>query len=594
MKIVRFAALAAALVPLCGALVSLPAMGANQLLPSGTTSFQSLPLDSSAANGPELDPATSSEDNDGHAYGGTITNRSIAKHGGQGVSVNSGKKAKSNPELNLSAEGLNLYQQRYANGGNQFTVEPPDQALCVGNGYVVEAVNDVLRVFNSVGAAVTGVVDLNTFYGYPAAYNRANGQYGPSITDPTCLYDPDTKRFFLVVLTLDRVGTTSRLAGTNHLDLAVSQTSDPTGAWTIFKIPAHNNGNDGTPDHHCVGGYCLGDYPHIGADANGIFITTNEFDLFGPYYEGVNIYALSKQQLATGGPANMSMLFTTEIAPDVPAFTVWPAQAPAGQNQASNGGTEFLLSSDAVFWDSGASNTLWQWSLTNTSSLNSSPALGLSVTPITVNMYGVPDVSSQKAGDYPLGQALGDQLGFLDSNDSRMQQVFYANGKLWGALDTALTINSVNQAGIAYYVINPNNSRVVKQGYLGLANNNLTYPALAVTPSGRGVLAFTVTGADYYPSAGYTSLDANIGAGDVHIAAAGLGPQDGFTGYHQYSNRPRWGDYGAAALDGNSIWIASEYIGQTCTLAQWTADFTCGATRAQLGNWGTRISKLTP
>ena len=32
--------------------------------------------------------------------------------------------------------------------------------------------------------------------------------------------------------------------------------------------------------------------------------------------------------------------------------------------------------------------------------------------------------------------------------------------------------------------------------------------------------------------------------------------------------------------------------GQTCTLAQYLADPTCGATRAQLGNWGTRISQL--
>ena len=47
------------------------------------------------------------------------------------------------PSSKPSFEGLNFYQQRYARGGNQFSVEPPDQALCVGNGYVVEAVNDV-------------------------------------------------------------------------------------------------------------------------------------------------------------------------------------------------------------------------------------------------------------------------------------------------------------------------------------------------------------------------------------------------------------------------------------------------------------------
>lgn len=133
-----------------------------------------------------------------------------------------------------------------------------------------------------------------------------------------------------------------------------------------------------------------------------------------------------------------------------------------------------------------------------------------------------------------------------------------------------------------------------------MLGNNLNYPALAVNPSGRGAMAFTVVGPDYFPSAGYTSMDAKIGAGDIHLAAAGAGPQDGFSEYIPLSQnslrriRPRWGDYGAAVVDGNDIWIASEYIGQTCTFTEYLATpfGTCNETRGALGNWGTRISKL--
>src|SRR5581483_12363408 len=106
------------------------------------------------------------------------------------ASVSSGKKAKSNPTFNFSFEGLNHYQQRYARGGNQFSVEPPDQGMCVGNGYIVEAVNDVLNVFNTSGQSVlpdntptnivagfprnvNHAVDLNSFYVYAAAINRS-------------------------------------------------------------------------------------------------------------------------------------------------------------------------------------------------------------------------------------------------------------------------------------------------------------------------------------------------------------------------------------------------------------------------------------
>jgi hypothetical protein len=142
-------------------------------------------------------------------------------------------------------------------------------------------------------------------------------------------------------------------------------------------------------------------------------------------------------------------------------------------------------------------------------------------------------------------------------------------------------------------VLNPTAKSLTTNGYIAIPGNNVTYPATAASQSGRGIVAFTLTGTDYFPSAAYASLDALAGAGEVKLARAGSGPQDGFSGYPQYSNRPRWGDYGAAVLDGTNFWIASEYIGQTCTLSDWLADFTCGHTRAQLGNWGTRLSKLS-
>jgi hypothetical protein len=36
------------------------------------------------------------------------------------------------------------------------SVEPPDQALCVGAGFVVESVNDVMRIFDTTGTLVVG------------------------------------------------------------------------------------------------------------------------------------------------------------------------------------------------------------------------------------------------------------------------------------------------------------------------------------------------------------------------------------------------------------------------------------------------------
>lgn len=598
------------------------ALGASpatlKLQPGGTTVPTTTTIGGAPITALELDPAMSAGDTDSGGVGDVgskpVVNRSIAHgHAGGSSNGNAGR-AKSSPELLGGFNGLNFHDQRYANGGNQFSLEPPDQGLCAGNGFVVESVNDVMAIYSSAGNKLVGPVDLNTFYHYPAAINRSTGAYGPEITDPSCYYDADTQRWFHVVLTLDRVGASSSLSGNNHLDIAVSQTADPTGAWNIYRLPVQNNGTQGTPDHGCAGGFCLGDYPHIGADAHAIVLTTNEYALFADGFYGAQIYAISKQALAAGVAANVAMFNAGDPSIPAPAFTLWPATSPGGQYAGGHGGTEYLLSSDAVFYDSGVSNTLWLWSVSNTRAIDTAPgAVALNVAPLTVQQYAVPtSLAHQKPGSTPLRDCFAvigcapNYLGYpnfvysaprdLAVNDSRMQQVTYANGKLWGTLDTDVLLGDGSHgSGINYFVINPDSRGIFANGTLALPDANLTYGAAGVTQSGRGVIAFTVVGPNDYPSAGYASLDAKVGAGDVHIAAAGAGPWDGFTGIpYLGDNRPRWGDYGAAAVDGNTIWLASEYVAQTCTLAQYLTPplFQCGGTRGALGNWATRVSMI--
>jgi hypothetical protein len=596
-------------------------VGSASLTPGSASSDPAVDLtEIDAATNGDTDSGSTTDESDG-------VNRSLpGATTGNGKAVNPGKKAKSNPTLGTHFEGLNLHDQRFANGGNQFSVEPPDQALCAGNGFIVEAVNDVFRAYHTDGSAATGVIDLNTFYNYPPALVRSGphaGERGPSITDPVCLFDASSQRFFLVVLTLDHVGLTASLTGTNHLDIAVSNTSNPTGGWTIFTLPVQNNGTQGTPNHNCGSGFCLGDYPHIGADANGIYLTTNEFAFSGPGFYGSQMYGISKN-LLLGGTGSAVLFNTLGAGPDGAGFTVWPATVPGTTFATANGGSEYFLSSRAVFTDDGVSDSILQWTMSNTSSLNSSsPAVGVSLAQIAVDEYAVPPRANQPAGNRPLSQCIADTVimpncntaiagiathnnatfgppnGQLNSNDSRMQQVMYANGKLWGALDTAVNVGGQSRAGIAYYVVNPSNAKLVLQGQAGLTASDLTYPAVGVTDSGRGVIAFTLTGDNDFPSAAYASLDAQVGMGDVSVAAAGAGPWDGFTSYVAFgSGRPRWGDYGATSVIGGTIYVASEYVAQTCTYAQYLMAAPlpgqCGGTRAPLGNWSTHISAITP
>ena len=662
------------------------ASAAGSLVPKvgtgGPTTGAFTPWDGTAGNEFASDGG---DDQGADPYSGNIVDRSLAPGGGGAVGVvtTTGKKAKSNPTFNTGFEGLNHYQQRYSRGGNQFSVEPPDQGMCAGNGDVVEVVNDVFNVYSqSTGASllpdntatnivagfprnVNHAVDLNSFFGYTPAINRTTLVRGPFVTDPSCIYDAATQRFFLVALTLE-TNPNGSFTHVNHLDIAVSQTSDPTGSWNIYRTDVTN---DGTNTGGVNPGPYLGDYPHIGADTNGVYVTTNAYPWCCNGFGSAQIYAYSKSQLAAGAASvTMQHIDTSGMvnAPSdagstQPGFTVWPAQSPGTASfNLNNGGTEYFLSSNAA--DEATHPTAGTggdyvghnvvvWTLTNTSSLNGAPALGLSTKLVDVNTYALPPKQQQPGSgsapdtSVPQGYCLNDETTVTiagtgcwrllvsgaahafggpevvarpDSNDTRMQQVTYANGKLWGALDTALNPDGgAQRAGIAWYIVNPSAGKVVLQGYLGSTGHDFTYPAIGVLPNGRGIMAFTDTGDSTYPSAAYASIDAVGGIGTWNDVPGGTGAaaDDGFSGYKQQNApnpiRSRWGDFGAAAVDGNSIWIASEYIAAACDYTTWGGPFFAGGSgdnllgtcagadhgpgvRTALANWSTRISKFTP
>ena len=342
---------------------------------------------------------------------------------------------------------------------------------------------------------------------------------------------------------------------------------------------------------------------------------------------------------------------------------MWPAQSPgSGSFDLSSNGTEYFVSSNAgeeAAGDAftGASTNLVVWALTNSASLNTAtPSVSLTNRVLPVGIYGIPPKQQQPGSgtapgvNVPQGHCINDtttstiagvgcwRLLFTgepshtevisrpDSNDTRMQQVMFANGKLWGALDTAVSFDANpahNRAGVAWYIVKPTvtgsslSAKVAMSGYLGDSATDFTYPAIGVTASGRGVMAFTATGAAHFPSAGYAPIDALAGVGAWNIAPGGEGAaaDDGFTSYTAQVGgtppRTRWGDYGAAAVDGSSVWVASEYIAAACDYTTWGGPFFAGGSgdnklgtcapspgaagpRAALGNWSTRISSFKP
>jgi hypothetical protein len=362
-------------------------------------------------------------------------------------------------------------------------------------------------------------------------------------------------------------------------------------------------------------------------------VTTNEYSFFGDgttagsLYNGAQIYGISKRSLANGTPGQIVYFEGPKLGP-FDSFTVAPAISPAGKTT----GTEFFLSStlgDGSETGNTAptENRIGVWAATNTRSLESgSPRVKLTNQLIKASTYALPPKATQKDGPAPQRDCLNDRsnllgpglgcwallvgavptttqvTGKLDSGDTRMLQTASADGVLYGALGTAVNVGGEDRAGVLWVQVKAQaedgklEAETDRTGYLALKGNDVTYPATGLTSSGKVVIGVTVSGIDHYPSAGYAVVGKDEGKSTITIASEGLGVQDGFTEYPPIGGpRPRWGDYGAAAMDGDTLWLANESIEQSCTLAQWLSGAlgSCGGTRTALANWATRITGLS-
>jgi hypothetical protein len=491
-------------------------------------------------------------------------------------------------------DGLTHRDQRLASNGNQFSTEPPDQGLAVGNGFVLETINTALRVRRSDGSTASATVALNAFFGLPVAINRTTGVFGPFTSDPRAYFDIDTQRWFVTMLEIDQDPVTGAFLGHSEVMFAVSTTADPTGTWSIFSIDATNV--TGTPDH--AGCPCYGDQPLIGADKYGFYISTNEFPLFQTGFNGAQVYAMSKAKLAAGMTPRVVSFSGLPLA-EGPAYSLQPAiTAQGGAHATGNNGTEYFLS--ALDFNATLDNRIAVWALTNTHSLDDAvPSLTLQSAVLDSQIYGQPPDVQQRPGPAPLaaaiqagafGKAGAQPLPLIAANDDRMQQVTWADGKLWSSLNTVVKpLNGTVQSGAAYFVVVPSLSggtlggSIVKQGYVSASGLGIIYPSIGVNKNGKGVMCFSIAGTSMYPSAAYTPIDATQGAGPITLVAQGAGPDDGFSGYQIFGGdrAGRWGDYSAAVADADgTIWFANEYIPN--------------APRTALANWGTFIGRVAP
>lgn len=487
-------------------------------------------------------------------------------------------------------DGLTHLDQRLSYNGNQFSTEPPSPGIAVNNGFVLEGVNSAIQVYTTGGTSLLAkALSTNQLFGlapscitdFSQTPPKCGGPFGPRLTDMRVFYDQSIDRWFVIQRAQD-YNTAGTALNTSHLYLAVSQSGYPAGVYNIYVMETTNAANQNCP--------CLSDYPQVGADQYGLHISSNEFSTYYNQFVDVAILSISKSSLAAG--VTLPVTYRIIVRPFTGYdFALQPATTPPGGSYFTGGtGVEYLISSRIA----SSGNNIAVWALSNTSSLDTaSPALTLSQKIIPSLTYVLPDVATQRPGPLPYGSTLhpAGLLAKIDGADSRVLSVSYAGGRLYATLATQVNDEDGHSLiGGAYFVLSPTFRAgtlgvfSLKQGFLSVRNNNLLRPAIAVNAQGRGAIAFSLIGPDYYPSAAFIPIDNTTLGTAVQIAAAGVAPEDGFTGYpggfFPQTGIARWGDYSAAfAASDGSVWMATEYIPN--------------APRTDFANWGTFLMRYT-
>ncbi len=486
-----------------------------------------------------------------------------------------------------------LDQRLYAANGNQFSLEPPDQGLAVGNGFVLEAVNSAINIYdtNSI-VQLPRPVALSEFFGLPPEINRTTGVFGTELTDPRCLFDPETQRWFVLAAGIPLNPTTGAVLRQSRLFLAVSQTSDPRGAYATYTFDTTLASD---VDQQ---GPRLADFPILGVDRYGVYINIQDFKILkGGVFDGfidTAIIAISKDALIKNGGGTPPRRVQRFAVPFNSAggfeFRIYPAYIPPGQTPVlTNGGTEYFLSSNVAVNNA---DQIAVWALTNTSSLNTAtPALRLKMTLVNTRDYHFPNFGvPQKDGFHPLGASLNDPVELLAAGNDTISSAEYVNGHVWGTLSSSMNDGSGNKIEVVdYFAFTPQitngnlTASVFTQGVIGRPGVFLHYPAIALNTDGNGAIVFSLAGPNSFPSAAFVNIKGTT-VSPIHIARKGDEPDDGFTGYPEFSgtNIARWGDYSAAAVNNvdNTIWMATEYIPDL--------------PRTTFANWATYITRFQP
>jgi hypothetical protein len=401
-----------------------------------------------------------------------------------------------------------------------FVVVPPDPNLGVGPSHVFQMVNIAGRITDKSGVTASTFA-LADFFALDA---------GADETDPRVIFDAQSGRWFATYLQLVTTGQT----GSSSIVLAASATSDPTGAFCLYRL--------GNPTAETF----VQDFPQVGVSADKVVVTYNGFSFAGsgPFI-GAGYYAVNKADLA----ACSASPHVVRSTPKPSRFSLHPVQT---------------LDATSTLYMALHDSTTGLTVIALDGVPGASPVME-TPTPRTIRSWVAPPNAVQPSSSV-----------LLDTGDDGVLSGAFRNSSLWVAGNEGCTPAGDTQVRSCVRVIEfrTDTMSVRQDSTLAASGQYYYYPALRPDGEDNVLMVFNASSATDF--AGLRASGRRAGDPLDSFQAPALLRAGGGA---QTTNSGRMGDYSGAAVDPvdpSTVWVHGEYIRAT-----------------GLRNWGTYVAALT-
>jgi hypothetical protein len=419
-------------------------------------------------------------------------------------------------------------------------VTPPDTTGAIGTSRYIELINDRYAIYNRSGGTMAS--------GSLRGLAKANTD---CVTDPQIIWDPQTKRFYYVVLEFSHFlgpGPCGGANPANRLYVGFSRTSSPsngTTSWCKYSYNYFPEDFDALPD-----------YPKLGDNSAFLLIGSNMFDNSTGGFIGADVAWIKKPGAGSSCPAKPAAnhrsgpLFGSDSQP---SFTPVPA------NQTDTSGTGYVVAASSPFF--GAANFVDTFPISTNFS----------------NPFGPPVAHNVAAFAFPPNAPQFGTSQLLDTLDARLTQAVSAldPSKNTTAIWTQHTVAGGAGSVVRWYELGagvnaPLLSGALSDGSLYVFNGAIS-PDRRVNGSSKlfgdaFIVGFNTSSASDFVRIQMASQWANEPMSNFVEVKPSHAPNEDFSCGAPFPCR--WGDYSGATPDPASspfsnhgqVWLSNQWV----------------------------------